>query len=441
MIALVDGNNFFVSCERSIDPSLEGKAVAVLSNNDGCCVARSNEFKALGIPMGTPYFKLRDRERSGELLFRSSNYELYGDISRRIVSILRSEAVEVEQYSIDEAFATPPVSVASFEEWGVALRAKILQWTGIPCGIGFAGTKTLAKIANHIAKKKPSGVYVLPGDPGAVLDALPVGEVWGIGRKLAAKLRALGIFTAGAFMRLPDDAIRAAGSVTALRTAMELRGIPSLDGHAYDADPDSITCSRTFGEYVTDSAALSESLASFAALAAAKLRRHALVAAGCNAFAQIGTAESHVWAERTVMFPRPTSATGEILNAIRDQAGGLFSAGAKYRKSGIVMFGLEKKNAPRQGDLFAGPAPARDSREDALYGAVDSLNGKLGAGTVTPASAGLASRPAPWRFKRDKLSPRATTRWSELLVIPALPRRFHDLQAKPSAGRPAHPPQ
>ena len=167
MYGLVDGNNFFVSCERVIDPKLEGKAVAVLSNNDGCCVSRSKEFKALGIPMGTPYFQLKDREAKGEVIFRSSNYELYGDISRRVIAVLRDEALEVEQYSIDEAFIRPP-KVELFE-YGKRLRAKVLKWTGIPCGVGFAPTKTLAKIANHIAKKRPEGVFVMPDDPAEIL--------------------------------------------------------------------------------------------------------------------------------------------------------------------------------------------------------------------------------------------------------------------------------
>ncbi|MBQ5530708.1 MAG: hypothetical protein IIT98_01725, partial [Kiritimatiellae bacterium] len=156
MIGLVDVNNCFVSCERVFDPALAGRPVAVLSNNDGCCIARSNEFKALGIAMGTPYYQLKSRERSGELVFRSSNFELYGDMSRRLMSILADEAVDVEQYSIDEAFITPPSRRGcDCETFGRRLRAKILRWTGLPCGIGFAPTKTLAKIADGIAKKLP----------------------------------------------------------------------------------------------------------------------------------------------------------------------------------------------------------------------------------------------------------------------------------------------
>ena len=414
MTGLVDGNNFFVSCERVVNPSLAGRAVAVLSNNDGCCVARSNEFKALGIPMGTPYFKLRDREKSGEIVFRSSNYELYADFSRRIASILRESSPRVEQYSIDEAFIEPPCGDSELEKYGAELRAKILKWTGIPCGVGFAATKTLAKIANHAAKKTGGGVFVLRGDPSEVLGKLPVEEVWGIGRRLAAKFRSLGIFTALELRDMPDESIRAAGSVSALRTAMELRGIPSTTERGEDADPESLTCSRTFGEYVTSAEALAESLAYFASSAAERLRTRGMTAAGCNAYAQIGTAERHTWVQRTVMFPRPTNATNEILSALRKDSAALFCEGASYRKSGVVFFGLEREGTPAQGDLFETGTRPR-GRNTALYKAVDAINARFGKSTVSSAAAGIPGKSA-WRMKRSKLSPRATTRWDELLV-------------------------
>ena len=221
LVGLVDGNNFFVSCERVVDPKLNGRPVAVLSNNDGCCVSRSNEFKALGIPMGTPYFKLKDREATGELVFRSSNYELYGDLSRRIVAILREMAVEVEQYSIDEAFVYPPTTeYAGLTDYGRRIRARILQWVGIPCGVGFAKTKTLAKIANHIGKKTKEGVFVMPDDPTDILAKLPTDEVWGVGRRLPVKLRAERILTAKDLRDAPDDVIRSVGGIGAKPWAM-----------------------------------------------------------------------------------------------------------------------------------------------------------------------------------------------------------------------------
>ena len=414
MIGLVDGNNFFVSCERVFNRRLVGRPVAVLSNNDGCCVSRSNEFKALGIAMGTPYFQLKDREATGELSFCSSNYELYGDLSNRIVSILREEAVDVEQYSIDEAFIYPPTTAAAdYPAYGRRLRAKILRWVGIPCGVGFAPTKTLAKLANHIAKKRPDGVFLMPDDPTEILAGLPTSEVWGVGRRLPVKLRATRILTAQQLRDAPDDTLRSIGGVTLLRTAMELRGIPCCDDKDYDAAPDSVSCSRSFGTPATTLEALEESIASFTAQAATKLRRHGLLAAGGNIYAQVFAAGGGGdFACRTVAFPAPTDATNEMLRAFRPEIAALFTPGLRYRKTGIVFFGLEKPGTPRQTDLFDTTPPTERSR---LYKAVDALNARYGKGKVFSAAEGIG--PRTWQMKRTKLSKRPTTRWDELMTV------------------------
>ena len=414
MIGLVDGNNFFVSCERVFNRRLVGRPVAVLSNNDGCCVSRSNEFKALGIPMGTPYFQLKGREASGELSFCSSNYELYGDMSRRIISILREEAVDVEQYSIDEAFIYPPTTAAAdYPAYGRRLRSKILRWVGIPCGIGFACTKTLAKIANHIGKKRPDGVFLMPDDPTEILAGLPTNEVWGVGRRLPAKLRAERIITAQHLRDAPDDTLRSIGGVTLLRTAMELRGVPCCEERDYDAAPDTVSCSRSFGTPATTCEASEESIASFAAQAAAKLRRHGLLAAGCNIYAQVfASGGGGDFVDRTVVFPVPTDATNEMLRAFRPEMSALFTPGLRYRKTGVVFFGLEKPGTPQQADLFDASPPPERSR---LYKAVDALNARYGKGKVFSAAEGIG--PRPWQMKRSKLSKRSTTRWDELMTV------------------------
>ena len=421
MIGLVDVNNCFVSCERVFDRSLVGRPVAVLSNNDGCCIARSNEFKALGIEMGTPYFQLKHRESSGELVFCSSNYELYGDMSRRLISILRDEALEVEQYSIDEAFIlppSPPPGAAAAERerclaYGRRLRSKILRWIGLPCGIGFAPTRTLAKIADHIAKKRPEGVYALPDDPADILAALPADEVWGVGRRLAVKLRAERIFTAKDLRDADNDAIRSVGGVTLLRTAQELRGIDCGGNWGSGADPCSVSCSRSFGAPATTLDEIAESLASFTAQAAVKLRKHSLLAAGCNAYAQIfRSGGGGDFLCRTVVFPSPTDATNTMLKAIRRELGALFIPGMRYRKTGVVFFGLEKAGAPRQLDLFS---PAAVAQASPLYKAIDSLNKRYGKGKVFSAAEGIGE--ASWKMKRAKLSKRCTTRWDELPVV------------------------
>ena len=423
MIGLVDGNNFFVSCERVFNRRLVGRPVAVLSNNDGCCVSRSNEFKALGIPMGTPYFQLKGREASGELSFCSSNYELYGDLSNRIVSILREEAVDVEQYSIDEAFIHPPTTAAAdYLAYGRRLRAKILRWVGIPCGVGFAPTKTLAKIANHIGKKLPEGVFLMPDDPTEILAGLPVSEVWGVGRRLPVKLRAERILTAQHLRDAPNDTLRSIGGVTLLRTAMELRGVSCCEEKDYDAAPDTVSCSRSFGTPATTLEALEESMASFAAQAAAKLRRHGLLAAGCNIYAQVfASGGGGDFVGRTVMFPVPTDATNEMLRAFRPEVASLFTPGLRYRKTGIVFFGLEKPGTPQQMDLFDSPFPIPRSPSPVphspspLYKAVDAINARYGKGKVFSAAEGIG--PRSWRMNRSKLSKRPTTRWDELMTV------------------------
>lgn len=421
MIGLVDGNNFYVSCERAVNPRLRGRPVAVLSNNDGCCVAMSPEFKALGIPRGTPYYQLKDREHpKGELVFCSSNYELYGDLSRRIIQVLRERAVEVEQYSIDEAFIRPPTTeFGRLAEYGRSIRAQLLQWVGIPCGVGFATTRTLAKVANHIAKKTGDGVFVMPDDPTDVLAGLPAGEVWGVGRRLPAKLRAERIHTARDLRDAHDDIVRSLGGVTLLRTAMELRGVSCCQDREIDADPDSVSCSRSFGEQVSTKEALMESIASFTAQAAAKLRRHRMLAAGCNVYAQVsapgmfrnGDGWDSSFYGQTVAFPEPTDATNAMVRAIRERIDSLFMEGAKYRKSGIVFFGLEKVGAAHQLDLFT----AVKREKSKLYATIDALNAKFGKGKVFSAAEGVGT-PA-WAMRREKLSKRSTTNWNELLTV------------------------
>ena len=328
---------------------------------------------------------------------------------------------EVEQYSIDEAFIHPPTTECDdLMEYGKSIRAQVLQWVGIPCGVGFAKTKTLAKIANHIGKKRPEGVFVMPDDPTDILAKLPTDEVWGVGRRLPVKLRAERIHTAKDLRDAPDDVIRSVGGVTLLRTATELRGIPCNQDKDYNADPDSVSCSRSFGEQITTMDALMESIASFTAQAATKLRKHGMLASGCNVYAQVakpgmfenGGGWDDSFYGYTVAFPEPTDATNVMTKAIHEQIASLFVKGAKYRKSGIVFFGLEKAGAAFQADLFA---PAEKREKSKLYEAIDTLNAKLGTGKVFSAAEGVG-KPA-WAMKRSKLSKRATTNWDELLTV------------------------
>ena len=416
MIGLVDGNNFFVSCERVFDPALEGKPVAVLSNNDGCCISRSNEFKALKIPMGTPLFQLAPLIERYGLLLRSSNYALYGDMSRRIIAVLREFVPEVQQYSIDEAFIFPRFPAGTdWQGFGVKIRETLLKWTGIPCGVGFAPTRTLAKIANHKGKKSPSGVFVMPDDPSACLAELPVGEVWGVGRRLAPKLEKSGIRTALDLARQEPEEIRKRHSVTLARTVMELRGISCIEDRLPEEPSQSITCSRSFGHPVTEPGDLEESVAAYTAKAAEKLRKEKLTAAGIQVWFQYypeydpsplaggNSAFSFV-------FPSPENDPGRMMKLLRPKLKELFLPGRRYKKSGVLFFGLEPGTPGAAGDLFA-PPPGRDA---GIFEVVDKINARFGRGTVFTLGEGIGK---PWQMKRERLSDAFTTDWDQLLQV------------------------
>jgi DNA polymerase V len=417
MIGLVDGNNFYVSCERIFDLSLESKPVAVLSNNDGCVISRSNEFKALNIPMGTPFFQLKPFIKYHGLILKSSNYELYGDISRRMIAVLQEFAPEVEQYSIDEAFIKVQLSGdADYLGYGQIIRSSILQWIGIPCGIGFAKTKTLAKIANHIGKKQTGGVFVMPDNPEEVLSTLPVAEIWGVGRKLAPKLEKWGIRTAWQLATQEDAFLRKRFNVSLARTALELRGMPAIEDHDPEDISQSISCSRSFGHPVIAFTELVESIAHYTARSAEKLRKEGLRASGANVFFQYYPEYEPRKLEggfsaTTVAFEVPTSSTSAMIKAITPKLKGLFIEGRRYKKSGVVFFGLESGDT-QQLDLFS--SVAVDDKADSLSAAIDKINRQFGKGTLFHMAEGIKK---PWAMKRDHLSPNYTTNWDQLPVV------------------------
>jgi len=416
MFALVDCNNFFVSCERAFDLSLTGQPVAVLSNNDGCVISRSNELKSLGIKMGMPFFQLKPLLERHKILIRSSNFELYGDMSRRVMAILNDFSADVEQYSIDEAFLRFNAAAEQEEYLATArrLRQTILRWLGLPVGIGMAPTKTLAKIASHLAKSSPEGIFLLPHDPTAILTATPVGDVWGIGRHLNEKLQRIGIRTALQLSRYDETILRQKFNVGVARTALELRGISALEQEDMEAPPQSITHSRSFGHPVTELKDLTEAIASYTAQAAVKLRQSSQQAAGINVFFQYYPEYGQLRQEggfsgTTVMFPTPTDSTTVMLHAIEPTLPGLFLPGRRYKKAGVTFFGLA--NAAAQQELFAAPESERDQR---LYNAIDQINRQLGKRSVFHLAEGMTQ---PWTMKRDHLSPCYTTRWDQLLQV------------------------
>ncbi|MDX1546316.1 MAG: Y-family DNA polymerase [Rhodothermales bacterium] len=415
--ALVDCNNFYVSCERVFDPSLAGRPVAVLSNNDGCIIARSDEVKALGVPMGAPYFKWRKvLARHGARVF-SSNYALYGDMSSRVMRVLEGTAPEIEVYSIDEAFLHL-ASTRPAEEQACAAQARVLRWTGIPTSIGIAPTKTLAKIANRFAKQWPAcaGVFDLSRrrDARDLLALVGVEDVWGIGPRRTRLLNAHGIHTALDLREARDAWVKKALTITGLRTVYELRGISCLPLDEVQPPKKAITCSRSFGEPVTEKAGLQQALAAFVARAAEKLRAQGSVAAALHVF--ITTKDfgpgPHYGGSRTAVLPEPSAYTPALTRHAHRGLDRLYRPGYRYRKAGVMLTGLRPAGSP-QADLFE---PANHGRHAALMEAVDALNGRYGRGTVFFAASGTERR---WAMKQVRRSPRYTTRWEDVLRVKA----------------------
>lgn len=417
MIGLVDGNNFYVSCERIFDLSLEGKPVAVLSNNDGCVISRSNEFKALNIAMGTPYFQLKPLIKRYELILKSSNYELYGDISRRLMTVLHEFTADVEPYSIDEAFIHVNLPAGSdYFEFGQKIRQTILKWVGVPCGIGFSPTKTLSKIANHIAKKQPSGIFVMPDAPCPVLEKLPVSEIWGVGRRLAPKLEAAGIHNAWQMAMADETLLRKQFNVTLAKTARELRGEPVIAHEDAGKLSQSVSCSRSFGRSVTLLSELTEAVAYYTASAATKLRKESQLATGANVYFEYYPEYKPCKLDGgvtalTVAFETPTSATSVMTAAIIPKLTGIFIEGKRYRKAGIVFWGLES-DVNKQIDLFADTK--HDEKTDRLSAAMDKINRQSGKETLFYLSEGIKK---PWVMKRELLTPSYTTNWDQILTV------------------------
>lgn len=419
MFGLVDGNNFYASCERVFQPQLRGQPVCVLSNNDGCVIARSQECKNLGIAMGQPIHEVPPSLRRQLRIF-SANFALYGDLSGRVVSILRDQFAQVEVYSIDESFVSFQGYCAEQRE-PVAreVRARILQWVGIPCCVGIAPTKTLAKLANKLAKKTSHGVVtVLPDDPA--LAHFPVEDVWGVGRRLTARLGGEGILTAADLVRADPETLRARYGVTLARTQRELQGIVCDDLEEAEPDRKQIVVSRSFGHEVIALDDLQQAIATFAQRACEKLRARALQANGvwvwCNTNPfKPGAPQYHP--SNAMRLIAPTSDTREVLRLARCLVAGIYRKGYRYKKAGVGLLDLTHKDY-EQADLFA----QADPRSKALMDVQDSVNARFGHGALKLASSAMRHRNGErikptWAMSQSALSPRYTTRWSEIAVV------------------------
>jgi DNA polymerase V len=418
VFALIDCNDFYVSCERIFDPKLLGRPVVVLSNNDGCVVARSQEAKALGIRMGAPLFQVKHIVEQHDVLVYSSNYALYTDISNRVMTALREFTDAVEAYSIDEAFLDLQGCwyAGTYRDLGVSIRAKLLKWTGVPVTIGIARTKTLAKVANYIAKtsEKAAGVLDLTDSPfvDVALRRTPVGEVWGIGPAYAAFLRSRGIENA---LQLRDMDVRTARkemTVTGARLVMELRGVSCLPLETAPPATKSLTNSRSFPVPVSKYEELEEAVSVFVTRCAEKMRRARLAASVVTVFIQTGKFSDGPQYENsaTLEMIYPSDSTPDLLKHALEALQRIYRRGYEYRRAGVTLSGLLPADQLTQ-RLFDEETLERFRR---VMPVVDMLNRKYGRDTVRLAA---ANPKGVWRTKAGQRSPRYTTRLEDVPLL------------------------
>ncbi len=417
VFALIDCNSFYCSCERIFQPQLKTQPVVVLSNNDGCIIARTAEVKRMGIPMGAPYFKYRDQIEALGIQVRSSNYTLYADISNRVMTIISSMVPAVEIYSIDEAWADLTGIQENLAMFGTAIRSRLLQWVGMPTGVGISTTKTLAKLANWSAKKWPQtgGVVDLTSveRQEKLMRLAPVDEVWGVGRRLAAKLQLMGITTAWDLARFDLGTLRSTFGVTLERTARELQGVSCFDMNDAPPAKQAICSSKMFGHKLHQLAPIREALATYVTRAAEKLRAQESLC-GCLQVAiqtQVHNPHQPRYANAiTIPLAFPTDDTRDLLAAALRGLGAIYQHGYAYSKCSVLLMDLSQRGEVTP-DLFA-PTPRRGAER--LMAVMDAINQREGRGTVRLGTVPVAP---DWGMRRDMKSQCYTTRWDELLVV------------------------
>ena len=422
LFALVDVNNFYVSCERCFKPSLQKTPMVVLSNNDGCAVARSAEVKALGVAMGTPWFKMTALAKEHGIIAMSSNYTLYGDMSNRVTEVLRDFSPDLEVYSIDESFLRVESLVhlhGDATTMGRTMRDRVLQWTGLPVCAGFGNSKTLAKFANHLAKKNPlfNGVCDLSAmsatECNKWMAQIEVGEVWGIGRRIAARLAIMNIHTVFDLKHADPKRLRAQFGVVVERTANELRGVCCLELEDVAPPKKQIMASRSFGSMVCELHELAEAVTWHVDRAAEKLRAQGSVAGAIHVFIETNrfrTDDDQYHAGQVVSISEPTDDSRIFTSAAIAGLRRIYRAGFAYKKCGVMLMELTTK-ANRQETLFD-DATSR-LRSAKTMAVLDAINNEWGQGTLRVAAAGVTKR---WAMRSDNRSPRYTTQWDELPV-------------------------
>jgi DNA polymerase V len=434
MYALVDGNNFYASCERIFRPSLQGLPIVVLSNNDGCAIARSNEAKALGIRMGAPWFQIKHLQESAGLVALSANFALYGDISDRMMSLAAGLGPTQEIYSIDESFIGLDGVRGDLVERAHKVRSRILQWVGVPCGIGIGRTKTLAKLANHIAKtaeRKP-GSYpaqlaqvchleaLSASEREAVLAATEVGEVWGVGPRIGRRLKEAGVHTVLDLARMDAATVRRGWSVVLERTVRELQGVACIGLDDVPQPKKEIACTRSFGRPVLQLHDLTQAVSEFAGRAAEKLRKQHSQAGSVLVFIRTSPFRADAQYSRSVVVPllRPSADTAALLGAALQGLQGIYRPGFKYAKAGVMLLDLQPDHV-QQGELDWGQEADPACERQRLMSALDAINQRFGKGTMKLASAGLGGERRVWSMRQELRTPAYTTRWADIPVARA----------------------
>lgn len=416
-IALVDCNNFYVSCERLFRPDLKHTPIVVLSNNDGCVVSRSNEAKAIGIRMGQPWFECKQLAEEHGVLALSSNYALYADLSNRVMSILADFAPRTEVYSIDECFVDL-TGMSKLRETNYSMRERVLQWTGLPVCVGVGPTKTLAKLANHIAKKHPRsrGVFnyndLTDEQQTRLLGQIDVGEVWGVGRKLTKRLAEHCINTVQDLRTAHAPTLRAEFGVVMEKTQRELQGVACIELEDHVPDKQQMICSRSFGKPVTELAVLQDALSVFAATACEKLRAQNGHAALVQVFMLTNRFRQDLPQynpSMAVPLPMPTNDSLVVNRWVQHMAELLWRDGYKYKKAGIVLSDIAPVSVV-QADLLE-PASTSDTK---LMRAIDGLNARFGRGTVKVNAGGLRTE---WAMRQERKSPNYTTDWDSVPCV------------------------
>jgi len=421
MYALIDCNNFYVSCERVFQPELRGKAGVVLSNNDGCAIARSEEAKELGVKMGTPFFMIEPLAKEGKIWWRSSNYSLYQDMMRRITAIIGEFWPEIEIYSIDESFCSLHLFKGfDLYEMAIQIRTKVLQYTGVPVCVGIGPTRTLAKAANRIAKKwfKQDGVFQITDDISRMfaLKKLEIGDVWGIGPRNASKLTKVGINTAWDFAQVNNyEYIHKRFTITGLRTWYELNGKAVLKMEYEAEDKKGISTGRSFGQKTDDYKVLEDALSAFVQNSAPKLRAQGSLCGQLQVFLLTSLFERNKFSIRSAALNMdiaiPTNITQDLLKYAIETLKRIYRPGFPYQKIGVY---LTKFTPQDSGQLYLLDDPIKRERLLQVSKLADNLNQRFGKDFVRFAAMGYERK---WRMRQSSLSNRYTTRANELLEI------------------------